>query len=68
MPGDPYTAPSTISLSPLLLAIDVTDATLGASGLWLGTRTETGDNATLAKSFFLAAAYGSMDNRSTFVE
>ena len=61
----PYlcTAPRIISLSPLSLATDVTDATLGASGLWLGTRTGTGDTATLTKSFFLAAAPGSMDNR-----
>ena len=47
----------------LSLATSVTDATLGASGLWLGTRTGAGDNATLAKSF-LAATHGSMDNRS----
>ena len=43
----------------LSLATDVTGATLGASGLWLGT----GDTATLAKSI-LDAAYESMDNRS----
>ena len=41
-----------ISLSPLSLATDVTDATLGASGLWLGTRTEAGGTATLTESFF----------------
>ena len=52
MPGDLHTAPRAISLSPLTLATDVTDATLGASGLWLGTRTEAGGTATLAKSFF----------------
>ena len=41
-----------ISLSPLSLATDVTDATLGAIGLWLGTRTGAGDTATLTESFF----------------
>ena len=30
----------------------MTDATLGASGLWLGTRTGAGGTATLTKSFF----------------
>ena len=39
-------------LSSLSLAIDVTDATLGASGLWLGTRTGAGGTATLTESFF----------------
>ena len=39
-------------LSPLSLATDVTDATLGASGLWLGTQTGAGGTATLNKSFF----------------
>ena len=39
MPGDLCTAPRIISLSLLSLATDVTDATLGASGLCLGTRT-----------------------------
>ena len=40
----------------------MTDATLGASGLWLGTRTGADGTATLTKSFFfLAAAHGSMD-------
>ena len=38
MPGDLRTAPRIISLSPLSLATDVTDA----SGLWLGTRTGAG--------------------------
>ena len=52
MPGDLYTAPRIISLSPLSLATDVTDATLGASGLWLGTRTGAGGTATLIESFF----------------
>ena len=48
-----------MSLSPLSLATDVTDAILGASGIWLGT-------ATLTKSFFIfffVAAHESMDNR-----
>ena len=62
---DLCTAPSIISLSPLSLATDVTDATLGASDLWLGNRTKAGGTATLAKtSFFLAVAHGSMDSRS----
>jgi hypothetical protein len=52
MPGDLCTAPRIISLSPLLLATYVTDAILGASGLWLGTRTGAGGTATLAESFF----------------
>ena len=42
MPGDLYTAPG----SPLSLA------TLGANGLWLGTRTEAGGTATLTERFF----------------
>ena len=33
------TAPGIISLSPLSLVTEVTDVTLGASGLWLGSRT-----------------------------
>ena len=57
MPGDLCTAPRIISFSPLSLATDVTDSTLGASGLWLGTQTGAGGIA------FLAAAHGSMDNR-----
>ena len=44
--------PGIISLSPLSLANDVTDVTLGASGLWLGIRTEAGGAATL-KAFWL---------------
>ena len=48
MPGDLCTAPKFISLSPLSFATDVTDATLGASDLWLGTRSEAGGAATLA--------------------
>ena len=35
-------------ISPLSLATDVTDATLGASGLWIGTRTGAGGTATQA--------------------
>ena len=61
MPGDLCTVPRIISLSPLSLA---TDATLGAGGLWLGTLTGAGGTATLTESFVLAAAHGSMDNRS----
>ena len=48
MPGDLCTAPGITSLSPLSLASDVSDVTLGASGPWLGTRTEAGGTATLA--------------------
>ena len=48
MPGDLRTSPGIISLPPLSLAADVTDAALGASGLWLGTRTGAGGTATLA--------------------
>ena len=46
------TASGINSLSPLSLATDVTDATLGASGLCLGTQGGAGGTATLAKSFF----------------
>ena len=52
MPGDLCTATRIISLSPLSLATDVIDATIAASGLWLGTRTAAGGTATLTKSFF----------------
>ena len=55
MPGGLCTAPRIILLLPLSLAtvvIDVTDATVGTSGLWLGTRTGTGGTITLTKSFF----------------
>ena len=45
-------SPRIISLSTLSLEIDVTDATLGASGLWLGTRTGAGSTATRTESFF----------------
>ena len=37
-----------ITVSPLSLTTDVTDATLGARGLWLGTQTGAGVTATLA--------------------
>ena len=53
MPGNLCTAPGIISLSPLSLATDVTDPTLGATDLWLGTRTGAGGTATLTKTFFL---------------
>ena len=52
MAGDLCTAPRIILLSSLSLATDVTDATLGASGLWLGTRTGGGGTATLTESIF----------------
>ena len=48
IPGDLCTAPRIISLLSLPLAIDATDVTLGASGLWLGSRTEAGGTITLA--------------------
>ena len=63
MPGDLYTVPEIILLSPLSLATDVTEATLGTISLWLGTRTGAGGTATLAKAF-LAAAHGSVSKRS----
>ena len=37
--------------------------TLGACGLWLGTRTRAGGTATLAYTIFFAADHGSMDYR-----
>ena len=46
--ADLCTAPGTISLTFLSLATDVADVTLGASGLWLGIRTEADGTATLA--------------------
>ena len=52
MPGYLCTAPRIISLSPLSLETDVTDATLGASGLWLGNRTGGAGTGTLAWRFF----------------
>jgi hypothetical protein len=48
MLGDLCTAPRIIPLSPLTLATDVTDATLGARDLWLGTRTGAASTTTLA--------------------
>ena len=61
MPGDLYTAPGIISLSPLSLVTDVTDVTLGASGIWLDTRTGASGTAILS-SRFLAAADDLMAN------
>ena len=61
--GDLCTASRIISLSPLSLATDGTDATLGASGFWLGTRTGASGTTTLTESFFLTAAHDSMVNR-----
>jgi len=48
IPGDMCTAPK----SPLTLAIDMTDTTLGASGLWLGIQTGAGGTAALTTGFF----------------
>jgi hypothetical protein len=48
MPGDLCTVSGIISLSPLSLATDVTDVTLGASGLRPGTQRGAGGTATLA--------------------
>ena len=52
MPPDLCKTPRIISLSPLSLVTDVTDTTLGASGLWLGTRTGASGTATLTEKFF----------------
>ena len=52
MLGDLCTAPRIISLSPLSLATDVTDAILWAIGLWPGIRTGAGDTVTLIKRLF----------------
>jgi hypothetical protein len=52
IPGTLCTAPRIISLSPLSLATAMTHATLGASGIWLGTRTWTADTATLTEVFW----------------
>ena len=52
MSGDLCIDPRIISLSPFSLATDVTDATLGASGLWLQTRTGASATATLTESSF----------------
>jgi hypothetical protein len=46
MPGDLCIDPGIISLSPLSLATDVTDVTLGASGLLPRTQTGAGGTAT----------------------
>ena len=67
MPGDLFSAPRIISLSPLSLATNVTDATLGASSLWLGTRTLAGGTDKLAYRF-LAAAHGSVDSRYFIIQ
>ena len=48
MPGDMRIASGIISLSPLSLAGNVTDLTLGAGSLWLETRTRADDTTTLA--------------------
>ena len=48
MPGNLCTAPGMISLSATSLEIDVTDVTLGASDLWLETRTGVVGTTTLA--------------------
>ena len=48
MPEDLCIAPRITSLLPLSLATDMTDAKLGASGLWLGTRAGAGGTATQA--------------------
>ena len=45
IPGDLCTAPGIISCTPLSL---VTDVTLGANCLWVGTRTGAGGTTTLA--------------------
>ena len=58
-PGDLCRAPGIISLSPLSLATNVTEVTLGTSGLWLGTRTGGDDTATLVSR----NPHGSMGNR-----
>ena len=63
IPGDLYTARRIISLSLLSLATDVTNATLGEYGLWLGTRTGAGGTATLTESFFFGRTHGFMGNR-----
>ena len=39
-------------ISTLIITTDVTDATLGASGLWLGTRTGVGGTTTLTRVFW----------------
>ena len=65
MREDLCTAPRIISLSSLSLATDVTDATLGASGLWLWTRRGAGGTAILVWNIFGRSPQGSMDNRDS---
>ena len=48
MPGDLCTTPKDHFTITLSLATDVTDATLGASGLWLGAWSGAGGTATVA--------------------
>ena len=55
MPGDLSTDLGIISLSSLSLVTNVTDMTIGASGLW------TGPTGTTWHETFLAAIYGSMN-------
>ena len=55
MPGDLCTAPRIISLSSLSLTTDVTVATLGASGLWLGIRTRSWWHRHTSLKLFLPA-------------
>jgi hypothetical protein len=45
MPGHLCTAPVSFHYNPYHWSTDVADVTLGASGLWLGTRTGTGGTA-----------------------
>ena len=65
MPGNLCTAPQDHFIITLSLATDVTDATLGASGLWLGTRTGAGGTATLTESVFGRSPWlhGQQDNK-----
>jgi hypothetical protein len=49
--------PGIISLSPLSLATNVTNVTLGANGRWLGTRTGTGGIVTLTLKLFGRSPY-----------
>ena len=51
-----------MSLSPLSLRTYVTDVTLGASGLWLGTRAGAGGTPHYLKTF-LAEVHGSIGSR-----
>ena len=65
MPGDLCSTPRIISLSPLSLATDVTDATFGPSYLWLGTRTGAGGTRHTTWKFFFVSVHGSMDDRTS---